>query len=38
VTGDLRVQAEGRLCAESSALFVSVDFSTFERLMSERGG
>jgi acyl-coenzyme A thioesterase PaaI-like protein len=37
VAGDLRVQADGRLCAESTALFVSVDFSTFDRLMSERG-
>ena len=37
VAGELRVRADGRLCAESTALFVSVDFSTFDRLMSERG-
>lgn len=37
VAGELRVQADGRLCAESTALFVSVDFAIFERLISERG-
>lgn len=38
VTGDLRVAADDRLCAEAEGLFISMKPETFERLMRGRAG
>jgi acyl-coenzyme A thioesterase PaaI-like protein len=37
-TGELRVEADGRLCAEAEGLFVSMRAEQFEELMRMRGG
>jgi acyl-coenzyme A thioesterase PaaI-like protein len=35
--GELRVAADGRLCAEAEGLFISMNTEVFQRLMQARG-